>query len=127
MQAHDIRDALKGVGVLAITPAMTEEDAMAAMRPIGTFNQCLLGLTRFSGQTPWERHPGGDELLQVLDGDVDVTVLTDEGRMHATLRPGSVCVVPSGLWHRQHAVRGVALLFATPVEGGETSWAEDPR
>ncbi len=30
------------------------------------FNECTLGVVRFTQPTPWERHPGGDELLHVL-------------------------------------------------------------
>lgn len=75
-----------------------------------------------------ERHPDGDELLQVLEGEVDVTVLTEEGEpVRATVAAGSVFVVPRGLWHRQLAQSAAALLFATPAETTQHSWAEDPR
>ena len=112
---------------LAIKSSTTEEDAAAAMRMLTPFNQCTLGVVRFSGQTPWERHPDGDELLHVLEGEVDVTVLTDDGPVHRTVRTGSVFVCPRGLWHRQLPRPCVALLYGTPTETTESSWAEDPR
>lgn len=120
-----MRAALRDLPELKVTPTTTEADAVAAMRRLGTFNQCLLGVTRFSGLTPWERHPDADELLHVLEGAVDVTVLSDDGPLSATVAAGSVFIVPRGFWHRQHARQCTALLFAT----GETdiSWAEDPR
>jgi mannose-6-phosphate isomerase-like protein (cupin superfamily) len=127
MQPHDLRAAWKAVPQLLVSPTTTPEDALASMRELGSLNECTLGVIRFSGETPWERHPGGDELLHVLEGEVDLTVLTDSGPVDATIGQGSIFVVPRGLWHRQRPRPSVTLLFATPVEGGEHSWAEDPR
>lgn len=127
MQATDIRAALRGISELAVTPGMTEDDAQMAMRELGSLNGSTLGVVRFSGQTPWERHPGGDELLHVLEGVVDVTVLTDDGAVDATVSAASLFIVPRGLWHRQRPHGAVTLLFATPATGTEHSWAEDPR
>jgi quercetin dioxygenase-like cupin family protein len=97
------------------------------MRFLEPFNECMLGAVRFSGETPWERHPRGDELLHVLEGEVVVTLLSDSSSESSTLGAGSVCVVPRGLWHRQRSDAGASVLFATPMEGTENSWAEDPR
>ena len=126
MEAHDVRAAFGNLPELKITSATTEADAMAAMRMIASFNQCMVGIVRFSGQTPWERHPD-DELLYVVEGEVDVTVLTDKGAAQTTVRAGSLFVVPRGLWHRQLPRPSVALLFLTSMEGNEASTAEDPR
>ncbi len=84
-------------------------------------------MIRFSGQTPWERHPDGDELLHVLEGEIDITVLTDGGRVEKTVPAGSVFVVPRGLWHRQLPQPTVMLLCATPTQTTEVSFADDPR
>jgi mannose-6-phosphate isomerase-like protein (cupin superfamily) len=127
MKAHDIRATLKDLPLLTITASTTEEDAIAAERKLASFNQCMVGLVRYSGQPPWERHPGGDELLHILEGEVDVIVLTDGGPVHEIARAGSVCIVPQRLWHRTHARAAVTLLYMTPAEGNEHSFAEDPR
>jgi len=63
-----------------------------------------------------ERHPGGDEMLHILDGEVDITVLTDDGRVETTARAGSIFVCPKGLWHRQMSRSGVTVLYATPTK-----------
>lgn len=123
---HDINAALSSVPPLSITAETTHEEADGAFRQLGTFNECGLFVGRFSGQSPWERHSGGDELLHILDGEVDVTVLTDGGPIHRTVRGGSIFVCPQGLWHRQHAPRGVTALYATPTPS-QISFAEDPR
>ena len=127
MKAHDIRAALSGLPELTITSSTTEEEADAAERRLASFNQCMVGLVRYSGQPPWERHPNADELLHVLDGEIDITVLTDHGPVQATACGGSIFVVPQGLWHRTLARATVALLYVTPAEGNEHSFAEDPR
>lgn len=127
MQAHDVRSVLRTLPELRIAEDMREEDAAASMRMLASCNRCAIGLVRFSGETPWERHPD-DELIHVLEGEVLVTLLPERGPPeHSTLREGSVCVVPKGLWHRQQASAKAALLFATSEEGNETSRAEDPR
>lgn len=127
MEPQDVTAALRALTELRVTRDTTDAEAMAAIHPLGMLNQCLLGVTAFSGETPWERHPEGDELLFVCEGAVLVTVLTADGPYRETLRAGSLFVVPRGLWHRQLAQPRVALIFATAIEGGESSWAEDPR
>jgi quercetin dioxygenase-like cupin family protein len=125
--AHDLRAALSGLPELAITPNTTQEEADAAVRTITALDQCTLGVMRYSGLTPWERHPDGDELLHPLEGEVNVTVLTDAGPTHVTVTAGSVFVCPRGLWHRQLPRPAVTMLFGTPAATTQVSWAEEPR
>ncbi|MEA5505347.1 cupin domain-containing protein [Halotia wernerae UHCC 0503] len=126
MNAVDIQAALGSVGELKIAKQTTSDDVRAAMKMLGNFNQCIMGLVYFLGSTPWERHPD-DELLQILEGEVDVTILSDSGVDEVTLYTGSIFIVPRGLWHKQHSYKGVKLLFITSQEGNEASEAEDPR
>ena|SRR5215510_6385114 len=126
MKAHDIRAALSGVPELTITSSTTAEAAEAAFPRLTSFNEGGVFVGRYSGQPPWERHPQADELLYVLDGEIDVTVLTDDGPLHVTVGAGSIFVVPRGLWHRPVARAAVTLLSATP-KPTEVSFTEDPR
>src|SRR2546429_5362091 len=41
----------------------------AVCSPVLSPNRCTLGVTRFSEPSRWERHPAGDELLHVLEGE----------------------------------------------------------
>ncbi len=125
MRSYDVMTELRDLPALQVTRDTTEAEAMAAVRSLGTLDTCLLGVTRFSGLTPWEHHPDADELLYVLEGAVDVTVLTDDGAVVTPVSAGSVFVVPRGLWHRQHARERAGLLFATGAT--DISWADDPR
>jgi quercetin dioxygenase-like cupin family protein len=125
--AHDLHQALEGLPELAISADTTAEEADAATRSITALGPCTLGVMRYSGLTPWERHPDGDELLHVIEGAVDVTVLTDEGPRQVGLDAGSVFVCPKGLWHRQLPRPSVTMLYGTPTNHGEVSFADDPR
>jgi quercetin dioxygenase-like cupin family protein len=123
VKAHDLRAALARTTLGKVTTA--EEDAAAFPR-LEAFNDGAVYVGRFSGETPWERHPGADELLYVLDGETELTLLAAGGPVQVCVGAGSAFVVPRGLWHRQLAPRGVTLLAATP-DDSEVSDAADPR
>lgn len=124
---RDLPAALRDLPTVVITRATTEAEANAAVREIGRLEDRVLGVMRFSGTTPWERHPDGDELLHVLDGEVDVTVLTDDGPVDVAVPAGSLFVCPRGRWHRQTPRAAATVFFATPTATSEASWADDPR
>jgi quercetin dioxygenase-like cupin family protein len=126
LSARSIANALKKVPELIITDETTGADADAAVAPLGSFGEWQLGAMRYTGQTPWERHPDADELLYAIDGEVDVTVMTHDGPVERTLQKGSIFVCPQGLWHRQNA-RKATMLYGTVIKTSEISFAEDPR
>lgn len=68
----------------------------------------------FSGESPWERHPAGDELVQVLKGKAKLTIKLEDGPRDFDLEAGMVIVVPRGRWHRFQAPEGVSVLTVTP-------------
>ncbi len=127
LKEHDLRAALRSVPHLNITADTTGEDADAAVRSIAKIGNLTLGVMSYTGLTPWERHPDGDELLLVLDGELAVTALTDDGPVKRKLRAGEAFVCPQGLWHRQFAEKSVSMLYGTPIEHGAVSFADDPR
>ena len=111
---HDLRDAVKDL------PA-------PGGRALGSFDHATIGVFRHSGRAPWERHPGGDELLLVLEGGGEITVLAEGGPIEAELRPGRLFICPRGLWHRSVATPSMTALYVTPAVGTQLSWADDPR
>jgi mannose-6-phosphate isomerase-like protein (cupin superfamily) len=122
----DVRAALARAPMLAIGPGTTVEEADAAFPRLADFDRGGVYTGRFVGMTPWERHPRGDELLYVIEGEVEITVLDDGALVRRILCAGSAFVVPQGRWHRQHARQPVALLTATPTPS-DISFAADPR
>jgi mannose-6-phosphate isomerase-like protein (cupin superfamily) len=94
--------------------------------PIGnfTFHGCRAGVSAFRGRPPWEFHGEGDELLLVLAGHSELTVLEKGNREVRMLRPGQLAIVPRGHWHANDAAEGVTMLWLTPTEGNQHSWEE---
>jgi len=88
-------------------------------RSLGTMDGCQIGIARFSSHPRWERHQSGDELLHVIDGQLDLTVLTGNGPQQSTLGAGSMAVVPRGCWHSPRPVGPVTLLYVSPSTGNE--------
>jgi len=128
MKPHDLKALLGRLSQMEMAGAQTGKAAFAStpFTKLASFNRGGVFVGRFIGQTPWERHRHGDELVQVLEGEVDVTVMTARRPVQVTLCAGGIFVVPRGLWHRQHARTEVTLLSATPTPT-DMSFADDPR
>ena len=119
MNIHDVSTLLDAMPVARVTPDMPEGDAIDCMRVLGTFQGCLMGLVHFHGQTGWERHAGGDEMLFILEGETELTQLTPDGEIQKTARKGDVVQIPAGVWHSQRTLSPVKLMFLTVSEGSE--------
>jgi mannose-6-phosphate isomerase-like protein (cupin superfamily) len=65
----------------------------------------------------WEMHPGGDEVLCLLTGAIDVVLDEPAGQRTFGLRGGRACLVPRGVWHRLILRQPSDLLFITPARG----------
>lgn len=80
------------------------------------------------GPSPWEMHPDCDEMLQVLEGEIEVEVLPEDGSAGIKTRvpAGSFLVVPRGCWHRQSLLVRTQELYLTPGRSLHSS-ASDPR
>ena len=79
----------------------------------------------FEGESAWERHCRGDELVQVLEGEAQLTILTDSGPEVLEMKAGTVTVVPQSCWHKFNAPTGVTVMTMTP-QPTDHSTAEDP-
>jgi len=123
----DIRTELTGLPVLRERSATTPADEVrAAFATLAPFRDGSIFVGRFSGDTSWERHQKGDELVHVLDGAATLTIMTDAGPRSFALAAGMLIVVPQGHWHRFEAPGGVTVLSATPQPTDHTN-AADPR
>jgi quercetin dioxygenase-like cupin family protein len=116
-------DALAAMEVIDLA-TVNEEPAS----PIGTFefHDCTTGVASFKGRPPWELHTEGDELLHILSGECELTVLEPAGPVSRVLRRGDLAVIPQGRWHCNDAANEVRMLFITPTVGNDHS-RDDPR
>ena len=91
------------------------------------FNGYAVGACDITGISPvWEMHPDTDELFFILDGEFEITVLTESNEEQHVLGAGQCFVVPRGYWHKPGAPSGARFLYFTP---GQTlhSDVKDPR
>jgi mannose-6-phosphate isomerase-like protein (cupin superfamily) len=111
-------------------PEMTEADrkGSGAFATLAPFRDGNIFSAKFTGDGAWERHPNGDELVQVVQGSTTLHIITEDGPQSYTLGAGMVVVVPQGAWHRFHSPDGVSLVTATPKPTEHlTVDVEDPR
>ena len=98
------------------TPQMTEAERQGtrAFATLAPYRDGNIYSAKFSGDGAWERHPNGDELVQIVEGEATMHIMTKDGPESHTVRAGMVIIVPQGTWHRFHSADGVSLVTATP-------------
>lgn len=126
LKAVNIQDALAGLPVLhARRPDTDADEAAAAFATLAETENGGVFAGSFDGESPWERHNNGDELVQVLAGKTRLTVIGDDGPEVLELSAGMLAVVPRGCWHRFNAPDGVTVLTMTPQPTDHTT-ADNP-
>jgi quercetin dioxygenase-like cupin family protein len=99
-----------------------ESQSFARLMP---YRDGTIFVTKFAGTGHWERHPKGDEIVQIIDGTTTLYVVS-EGRSEAfNLSAGAFVVIPQGAWHRFESTDGVSLMTATP-QPSDFSTVDDP-
>ena len=98
------------------TPQMSEVDRKGSggFATLAPFRDGNIYSAKFSGDGAWERHPNGDELVQIVDGSATLHTMTDDGLKSYPVNAGMMVIVPQGTWHRFHSPEGVSLMTATP-------------
>jgi uncharacterized cupin superfamily protein len=126
VKAIDIQQALSRTTPLkGRRPDTSGDAAEKAFATLAKFGDGAIFAGSFEGDSPWERHGKGDEIVQVLAGETELTILTDDGETVLKLQAGMLTVVPQGCWHRFHAPKGVTVMTATPQPTDHQ--VEDPR
>jgi mannose-6-phosphate isomerase-like protein (cupin superfamily) len=105
-----------------------ERKASGGFATLAPFRDGNIYSAKFSGNAAWERHPSGDELVQIVDGATTLHIMTAEGPQSYALSAGMVAIVPQKTWHRFEAPDGVSIVTATPRPTEHlTVDVEDPR
>jgi uncharacterized cupin superfamily protein len=125
-KAVDINAVLQELPLLKDRTRHTSEaEAGPAFATLAEFGDGGIFAGSFQGESSWERHPAGDEIVQVLGGRTRLTILTGEGEQVLEMSAGHVTVVPKGCWHRFEAPEGVTVMTATPLPTEHS--VEDPK
>ena len=59
-------------------PHTTEEEAQASIAKLADFRDGGVFASHFSGKHGWERHPKGDEIVQILEGMAQFDIIIDD-------------------------------------------------
>lgn len=114
---------LRGRGPLA--SAEEKKEAVVRLAP---YRDGSIFASKFSGDSGWERHRQGEEIVEVIDGAATLHLLTDDGPRSVALSAGMMVIVPLGMWHRFDSPDGVTLITATPQPTDHPAInVEDPR
>jgi mannose-6-phosphate isomerase-like protein (cupin superfamily) len=106
------------------TTAAEREESRSFAR-LMPYRDGTIFITKFAGTGHWERHPNGDEIVQIIDGTTTLHVVSDGRSETFNLSAGALVVIPQGAWHRFEATEGVSLMTATP-QPSEFTTADDP-
>lgn len=97
------------------TPRSTAAERAGSAARLAPYRDGAIFITKFSGLSAWERHPKGDEIVQIVDGETIVRLATDEGVQSLKLAAGMVTIVPQNVWHQFVSPDGVSVMTATPL------------
>jgi mannose-6-phosphate isomerase-like protein (cupin superfamily) len=97
------------------TPAMAftgeGNDAFAEVTP---YRDGAIYVGHYSGNSEWEQHSAGDEIVMALSGSTTVVLLKGGLEEKIALHEGDLTVVPQGLWHRFEDSRNLKVFTITP-------------
>lgn len=96
------------------TPLTSVTETGAAFATLAPYRDGAIFAGSFSGESAWERHPNGDEVVQILAGTTTLTIITNTGPQSFELSRGMIIVVPRDSWHRFQAPDGVTVMTVTP-------------
>lgn len=123
-QAYDLEEVLGTVTFLEGRTRHT--DTKGTFAQVADYRDGGIFTGGFSGTSQWERHPNGDEIVQILKGSVTLT-LKDGGKTETVdLKAGMIAIVPQNTWHQFNAPDGVTIMTTTPQPTEHIEDAEPP-
>src|SRR5438477_4274055 len=96
------------------TPTSSDAERQGAFGRVAPYRDGAIFTAKFAGRSAWERHPQGDEIVQIVEGATTLHLITAEGRQSLSLSAGMLAVVPQNAWHQFEAPDGVCVMTATP-------------
>ena len=116
---------LKTLEELTPQTVLAEGEGFALLTP---YRDSTVFAIKSSGKTAWERHPDGDELVQVLEGTAIIDIVTDDGPPQSfEVGAGMIAIVPQGAWHRARFSHDMTLISVTPHTEFLKLDVDDPR
>lgn len=96
------------------TPSTTDDEIKDAFCTLSAYREGGVFVGHYAGFSEWERHPVGDEIVMVLDGETTLILLEKNEERKNVLTKGDLIVVPKNVWHRFESPKGVKIMTVTP-------------
>ena len=110
-----IQEAFKKVKFLENrTPETSDIDAKEAFAKLSEYRDGGVFIAHYAGNSEWERHPKGDELVLVIEGETTLILLSNNVEIPHRLGKHELLVVPRNMWHRFETPLGVKVMAVTP-------------
>jgi len=110
-----IEEAFSGLTFLSRrTPETTGDELKDAVATLSEYRDGGIFVAHYAGNSKWERHSNGDEIVLVIEGETTLILLTDGSEIANALREGELLVVPKNVWHRFETPDGVKVMSVTP-------------
>jgi mannose-6-phosphate isomerase-like protein (cupin superfamily) len=110
------------------TPLSSGDQKKEAIVRLAPYRDGCVFASKFSGDSGWERHRQGEEIVEIFDGTTTLHLITDDGFRSVPLSTGMMVIVPQGMWHRFNSPDGVTLITVTPQPTDHPAIdVEDPR
>lgn len=111
-----ITDALNGVKYLPNrTPEMAfGGGAESAFVQLSDYRDGAIYVGHYSGNSEWERHSNGDEIVMALGGRTTVILRVDGHDERIEMAADDIVVVPQNTWHRFENSTDLKVLAVTP-------------
>lgn len=88
--------------------------AEKAFAELSKYRDGAIYIGHYSGNSEWERHSSGDEIVMVLEGSTTLVLLIDEKEEKVQLNMCELIVVPKNTWHRFEQSRNLKVMTVTP-------------
>jgi mannose-6-phosphate isomerase-like protein (cupin superfamily) len=96
------------------SPESTDEEMRNSVSKLSDYRDGAIFITCYDGNTEWERHPVGDEIVLVIEGQTTLILLEDERETANELHEGEFIVVPQNIWHRFETPSKMKVWSVTP-------------
>jgi len=93
---------------------LPDTNAVGWFSELAAYRDGAIFIVHYTGNGEWERHPKGDEIVFVFEGETTLVLLMGGREVRKPLEHGQLIVVPANTWHRFESPMPVKVLTVTP-------------
>ena len=92
----------------------TDAESANAFSELFSYRDGGIFIGHYAGNSQWERHNNGDEIVVAIDGQTTLFLIIDDEECSCELHAGEMIIVPANTWHRFESPKGLKVLTVTP-------------